>query len=622
MDAFLSVDPDMQTRVLEKYAQHVQECWQAQLVQPQPGQHWQQPGCLWQGDDWGMPLQRHQLFEQALPCMPAPKRLQHREASPLVDPGRQQLEASGSLPLSGQLTTLAHPGVGLGQQLEGFSGPESPEHAGSLADLPSLGSLPPLGSPLIAAAVPAADVPINVAHFAACRVPPPVQHQLKQQAQQQQRTMQPPSQESCAGFHQPLQGGPLARDGASTQPPAAQPRQPASITSLERLQAAADPEEPEDQVQHMLSLARELGLLSASEPSSPAGGQPSWAPLMARCTPPPPGPYQRPSHQQPGESELLRQFSGQLDLPLMDTAPAAGPAELLAPQVLQPALEGQMPTAPQVQLRPAGRPSPQPQQRPSSAQRPSPGPGAAHAAEGAPALLTPAAVPHLQRPQQQQPAQQQRKEKKGAKSKQEQKAKQLQLKQKALKKKQGGKPAGRKPAAASPAQPKRASGSPVQQLLLDAGMDGFAEAMATELRRHFSERQAAEAAARHSEQRRLLQEAQAQQRRQLELAQQAQLLQLERAQLLWQSRRAAELRPAAPRQLPASPQLERQTSQALLLAREPVAQPPLGQRTLSAQLSAEELLVAQRAAHQMWAHAATRLVGRAGSVEPGSLPLA
>ncbi|KAI7842279.1 hypothetical protein COHA_003920 [Chlorella ohadii] len=431
----------------------------------------------------------------------------------LEETGMQQLEASGSLPLSGQMTTLAHPGALLGQQQATFSCPQSPDRAVSLGNLPSLGSLPPLGSPLIAAAVPAAEVPVHVAHFAFCRVPPPPPRQQlgpQRQQQQQLRSTQPPSQESCAGSRHPMLGGPPTRDGATSQLP---PRQPASIGSLDMMQASA-PSEPD----------------------------------------------------QPGESELLRQFSGQLDLPLVDPLPQqqepAAEVEFLAPQ-----------RAPQ-----------QPQRA------------------------------------------QQRKEKKSPKAKQEPKQKQPQLKQKQLKKKQkaqGSKPAGQKPTAASPAapQPAAAASPTVQQLLLQAGMDGFAQAMVSELQRQLSAQQAAEAAAWHRKQRQLLEEAQAEQRRQLELAQQAQLLQLEKAQLLWQSRRSPERRAAEPSPLavsPAAPQLERQPSQAL--GREPSAQPSLGQRTLSAHLQQEERWASQRAVQQLWAQAAASLVGRSGSMEAGKLP--
>ena len=241
-------------------------------------------------------------------------------------------------------------------------------------------------------------------------------------------------------------------------------------------------------------------------------------------------------------------------------------------------------------------------------------------------LLTPAAVPHMQRAPQQPQRAQQRKEKKSPKAKQEPKQKQPQLKQKQLKKKQkaqGSKPAGQKPTAASPAapQPAAAASPTVQQLLLQAGMDGFAQAMVSELQRQLSAQQAAEAAAWHRKQRQLLEEAQAEQRRQLELAQQAQLLQLEKAQLLWQSRRSPERRAAEPSPLAvssAAPQLERQPSQAL--GREPSAQPSLGQRTLSAHLQQEERWASQRAVQQLWAQAAASLVGRSGSMEAGKLP--
>ena len=268
-------------------------------------------------------------------------------------------------------------------------------------------------------------------------------------------------------------------------------------------------------MQHMVSLARELGLLGASEPGSPAGRQPSWAPLLARCTPPPPS-----NARQPGESELLRQFSGQFDLPLMDPLPqqpeppAVEPDDAgWAPQVLQPGLEGQPPSVPEVQLRPVGRCSPQPQQRPCCAQQMSP-------AGGVPALGTPSAVPQLQRAAQ--PPPQQRKEKKSPNSRQEQKAKQPVLKQRQLKKKQkapASKPAGRKAAATATPLPKRAGVSEPERLLLQAGTGGFTEALVAELRRYISERQAAEAATRHREERQLLQEAQAQQRQQVRAAQ-------------------------------------------------------------------------------------------------------
>lgn len=268
-------------------------------------------------------------------------------------------------------------------------------------------------------------------------------------------------------------------------------------------------------MQHMMSLARELGLLGTSDPGSPAGGQPSWAPLLARYTPPPPS-----NARQPGQSELLRKFSGQLDLPLMDPqSQQPEPPEVesddaaWAPQVLQPWLEGQPPSAPEVQLRPVGRCSPQPQQRPCCAQQMSP-------AAGVPALQTPAAMPQLQRAAH--PPPQQRKEKKSPKSRQEQKPKQPALKQRQLKKKPkapASKPAARKAAATAPPQPKCAGVSQPEQLLLQAGTGGFTEALVADLRRYISERQAAEAAARHREERQLLEEAQAQQRQQVRAAQ-------------------------------------------------------------------------------------------------------
>lgn len=198
----------------------VQQSWQPQ---PDPQQQW--PG--WQAE--------RQCFEpvgRVLPCMQAPKQpLPSQTAMQLEETGMQQLEASGSLPLSGQMTTLAHPGALLGQQQATFSCPQSPDRAVSLGNLPSLGSLPPLGSPLIAAAVPAAEVPVHVAHFAFCRVPPPPPRQQlgpQRQQQQQLRSTQPPSQESCAGSGHPMLGGPPTRDGATSQLP---PRQPVSAAS-------------------------------------------------------------------------------------------------------------------------------------------------------------------------------------------------------------------------------------------------------------------------------------------------------------------------------------------------------------------------------------------------------
>ena len=200
----------------------LQQPWQPQ---PASDPHYHRPE--WH-DEWTMQPELQWQFEQpadqAFCCPPGAKQTQQSMASLLVDPCPQQLEASGSPPLSGQLTTLGQPAAQYGRQQEPLFSPPSPRHAASLGRLPSLGSLPPLSSPLIAAAVPAADVPVHVGHFAFCRMPPPPAERRAQQP----RTVQPPSQESHAGLVRRLQGDAPSREGASSELPPVQPCQPVS----------------------------------------------------------------------------------------------------------------------------------------------------------------------------------------------------------------------------------------------------------------------------------------------------------------------------------------------------------------------------------------------------------